>query len=165
MNRINQYKIIQQKSFEVYQNKFDYYKNIFNNKLHNKYILDIQKNINSNILINNNSISLKNNLNLEEQFIDLYNISTNFYCNSLDFNDYLFMQKEALELFTKKNTDYGDAFATFGLIGVIIRLQDKINRIQSISKNNTILVTDESLKDTFIDLHNYSCMANILINF
>lgn len=164
MNRIDQYKYVQKKSFEVYQNKFDYYKNIFNNKLHNKSILDIQKKINFNLIISPNNITIKDQFYLEEYFIDLYNISGIFYCNSLDFNDYLFMQNEALELFTKKNKDYGDAFATFGLIGVIIRLQDKINRIQNISKNNKIEVIDESLRDTFIDLHNYSCMANILIN-
>jgi len=28
------------------------------------------------------------------------------------------IQKEALELFTKKNTDYGDAFAKYGVIVV-----------------------------------------------
>jgi hypothetical protein len=30
------------------------------------------------------------------------------------------IQAEALDLFTRKNQDYGDAFATFGLIGVLI---------------------------------------------
>jgi hypothetical protein len=29
------------------------------------------------------------------------------------------IQKEALELFTKKNIDYGDAFAKYGVIGVL----------------------------------------------
>ena len=35
------------------------------------------------------------------------------------------IQKEALELFIKKNADYGDAFATFGTIGVLVRIEDK----------------------------------------
>ena len=29
------------------------------------------------------------------------------------------IQTEALELFTKKNIDYGDAFAKYGVIGVL----------------------------------------------
>ena len=64
------------------------------------------------------------------------------------------VQNEALELFKKKNTDYGDSFATYGPIGVIVRMQDKINR----------LVSDESLRDTLIDLHNYSAMAIMLMD-
>jgi Nucleotide modification associated domain 1 len=69
------------------------------------------------------------------------------------------IQSEALELFKKKNADYGDAFATFGLIGVLVRIEDKIQRSLSISKNNITLVNDEGLRDTLIDLHNYSAMA------
>ena len=38
------------------------------------------------------------------------------------------VQKEALELFKKKNADYGDSFANYGPVGVIIRMGDKINR-------------------------------------
>jgi hypothetical protein len=40
------------------------------------------------------------------------------------------IQKDALEVFTKKNTDYGDAFATYGLVGVLVRIQDKHIRHQ-----------------------------------
>jgi hypothetical protein len=74
------------------------------------------------------------------------------------------VQDEALQLFTKKNKDYGDSFATFGSIGVIVRMQDKINRLVSIDKNNITCVYDESLRDTLIDLHNYSAMAIMLID-
>jgi len=38
------------------------------------------------------------------------------------------IQKEALELFTKKNIDYGDAFAKYGVIGVLMRIEDKLQR-------------------------------------
>lgn len=72
------------------------------------------------------------------------------------------IQKQALELFIKKNTDYGDAFAQYGIIGVITRLQDKINRCVSITKSGINLVEDESLRDTLLDLHNYSAMALML---
>jgi hypothetical protein len=71
------------------------------------------------------------------------------------------IQAEALELFRRKNKDYGDAFATFGLIGVLIRIEDKIKRALTIQQNQITLV-DESIRDTLIDLHNYAAMALML---
>ena len=74
------------------------------------------------------------------------------------------VQQEALDLFTKKNSDYGDSFATYGPIGVIVRMQDKINRLVSVSTKCVCFVNDESLRDTLIDLHNYSAMAVMLMD-
>ena len=74
------------------------------------------------------------------------------------------IQAEGLALFTKKNADYGDAFATFGVIGVLMRIEDKIQRALSITKNGINLVDDESLRDTMIDLHNYSAMTMMLLD-
>lgn len=72
------------------------------------------------------------------------------------------IQAQALELFKKKNADYGDAFAKFGIIGVLMRIEDKIQRALSITKNGVNLVEDEGLKDTLLDLHNYAAMALLL---
>lgn len=69
------------------------------------------------------------------------------------------IQKEAFALFEMKNADYGDAFATYGAVGVIVRMGDKISRLSSISSTRVTLVNDESLRDTLLDLHNYSAMA------
>lgn len=69
------------------------------------------------------------------------------------------IQKQGYELFAKKNADYGDAFATYGAVGVLVRIGDKLSRLASIEKNGVTLVNDESLRDTLIDLHNYSAMA------
>jgi hypothetical protein len=74
------------------------------------------------------------------------------------------IQKEGLELFIRKNKDYGDAFAEYGLIGVLVRLGDKIKRLQSISKNKIEMVDDEKMHDTLIDLHNYAAMAIMCLN-
>lgn len=74
------------------------------------------------------------------------------------------VQDEALKIFTKKNRDYGDAFATYGPIGVIVRIGDKINRLNSITRNGIIMVNDEGVRDTLIDLHNYCAMAVMLMN-
>ena len=72
------------------------------------------------------------------------------------------IQDKALELFSRKNDDYGDAFATFGLIGVLVRIEDKIKRALSISNKGVTLVNDEGLQDTLLDLHNYAAMALML---
>ena len=74
------------------------------------------------------------------------------------------VQTEALELFKKKNTDYGDAFATYGTVGVIVRMGDKIQRLLSISNKGVALVDTESLRDTLIDLHNYAAMGIMLLD-
>jgi hypothetical protein len=71
---------------------------------------------------------------------------------------------EALELFMKKNADYGDAFATYGTVGVIVRMGDKIQRLISVSNKGVALVDSESLRDTLIDLHNYAAMGIMLID-
>ena len=74
------------------------------------------------------------------------------------------IQTEALQLFKKKNADYGDAFATYGVVGVLVRMGDKISRLSSITKSGITLVDSESLRDTLLDLHNYSAMAMMLID-
>ena len=74
------------------------------------------------------------------------------------------VQKEGLELFEKKNKDYGDAFKQDGTVGVLIRMGDKINRLKHITKNKVEFVDNETMRDTLIDLHNYSAMAIMLIN-
>ena len=74
------------------------------------------------------------------------------------------VQQEGLDLFIIKNADYGDAFAKFGVVGVLMRIEDKIQRCLSINKNGAHLVNNECLKDTLIDLHNYAAMAIMLLD-
>jgi hypothetical protein len=74
------------------------------------------------------------------------------------------VQNEARLLFEKKNKDYGDAFANYGPVGVIVRMGDKINRLSTITNNGISLVDNESIRDTLIDLHNYSAMAIMLLD-
>jgi hypothetical protein len=74
------------------------------------------------------------------------------------------VQTEGLELFKKKNADYGDAFANYGPVGVIVRMGDKIHRLMSVSNSKISLVNSESLRDTLIDLHNYAAMAVMLLD-
>ena len=74
------------------------------------------------------------------------------------------VHNEAKELFRKKNADYGDAFSQYGAIGVVIRIGDKISRLTNIKKTQIINVHNETLRDTLVDLHNYSAMAIMLMD-
>lgn len=70
------------------------------------------------------------------------------------------IQDDCRELFAKKNNDYGDAFSKFGTVGVLVRISDKLQRLINITGNKVeVNVTDESLRDTLMDLHNYAAMA------
>lgn len=71
---------------------------------------------------------------------------------------------ELIRLHKRKNNDYGDAahesFKEFGLISYIIRLNDKLSRLKSLTKPDTKqMVGDESIIDTLKDLAAYAIMA------
>jgi hypothetical protein len=74
------------------------------------------------------------------------------------------IQTEARVLFQQKNKDYGDAFATYGTVGVLVRIGDKLNRFSSVSDTGIQMVDNEGLRDTLIDLHNYSAMGIMLLD-
>ena len=74
------------------------------------------------------------------------------------------VQAAAREVFRAKNADYGDAFATYGPVGVLVRIGDKLQRMASITKSGVQLVDDEGLSDTLLDLHNYAAMALMLLH-
>lgn len=73
-------------------------------------------------------------------------------------------QAEAYEVFCRKNRDYGDAFATHGPLGVIVRMHDKLNRVINVTNSGIMMVETEAVRDTLIDLMNYSAMAVMLID-
>jgi len=74
------------------------------------------------------------------------------------------LQKETFELFRKKNVDYGSAFKEYGVIGILVRMNDKIKRFQNISKTGIILVGNEKIRDTLLDLSNYALMGAMLLD-
>ncbi len=73
------------------------------------------------------------------------------------------VQEQGLELFRKKNADYGDAFAKYDVIGVIMRMEDKVQRLTTLSNGASAQVHDEKIEDTLLDLHNYAAMAVMLL--
>ena len=74
------------------------------------------------------------------------------------------IHENAITLFKEKNADYGDAFAEYGAIGVLVRIGDKLKRLQTIKNNGITMVKDEKMRDTLLDLHNYAAMALMLLD-
>lgn len=73
-----------------------------------------------------------------------------------------FEHNEMVQLLCRKQHDYGhNNITNFGIIGVAIRICDKIARIDNLSKRNK--PTNESLVDSYIDIVGYS-MISIMLN-
>ena len=67
-------------------------------------------------------------------------------------------------LHAKKNHDYGNAahesYKEFGLVSYVIRLNDKMKRLKSLTKPGAEqMVADEKIEDTLMDLAAYAIMA------
>lgn len=73
--------------------------------------------------------------------------------------------KQLNETYIAKNKAYGDAFAkTFqelGIISAVTRIHDKFNRVKALALGAENKVSDESIKDTLLDLANYCIMTVI----
>lgn len=72
------------------------------------------------------------------------------------------MCENARNLMKAKNVDYATEtdifrnFRMFGELGILVRMSDKLARLRSIMENGRIEVSDESIKDTLLDIINYS---------
>ncbi len=68
---------------------------------------------------------------------------------------------ELHKLYEKKNHDYGDSFhltyEKWGLPMAAIRLGDKLSRFEALIRAENLV--DESIRDTLVDLANYSIMT------
>jgi len=63
---------------------------------------------------------------------------------------------ECRSISISKNNDYGDASLTkFKEEGIIIRLNDKMERLINLNKISVAHVTSECLEDTALDMINY----------
>ena len=71
--------------------------------------------------------------------------------------------QELVDIYAKKNADYGDSFhKSFeeeGWAMIRIRLGDKFSRLKNLTRGNSPKVSDESLRDTLMDLANYAIMS------
>lgn len=69
--------------------------------------------------------------------------------------------------YAAKNHDYSNSFEQscnkFGIIASVVRLGDKMNRIESLAIKKAE-VKDESIKDTLLDMANYAIMTVMWLN-
>ena len=78
------------------------------------------------------------------------------------------VHKELLDslhnLYIAKNKDYGDSvhdtYEKYGLVSFLVRLEDKLNRARTLSKQDAV-VQDEKIEDTLMDMANYAILAVI----
>lgn len=75
--------------------------------------------------------------------------------------------KHLLDVYRAKNSNYGNSFEEccnkFGLVSAVVRMNDKLNRINSLYDKSSMNV-DESLADTLLDLANYAVMTVVWMN-
>jgi len=72
-----------------------------------------------------------------------------------------FSHKEMVDLLCRKQYDYGhNNITNFGIIGVAIRMCDKIARIENLQKRAT--PSNESIIDSYLDLVGYSMIVVML---
>lgn len=73
--------------------------------------------------------------------------------------------EEMKEIHKKKNADYGNnfhkRFEKWGFLTALLRLSDKMERLENIYEKEEIQVKDESVYDTLIDLANYAVMTAV----
>lgn len=66
------------------------------------------------------------------------------------------------KLYEAKNADYGDSvhdtYMKYGLTSFLVRLEDKLNRARTLSKQEA-KVKDEKIEDTLLDMANYAILA------
>lgn len=70
------------------------------------------------------------------------------------------LRAESRRVFAEKNATYGGAFELFGLLGVVIRIGDKLMRAFMIIVNGA-KENDERLEDTLKDMENYATIARL----
>lgn len=84
-----------------------------------------------------------------------------------DVDEFVNVVKDMVQLYAKKNHDYGNSFDEgmnkIGLAYGIGRIYDKVNRLVNVL-NTTFAIDDEKFTDTLEDLANYSVMLRAWIN-
>ena len=70
--------------------------------------------------------------------------------------------KKLNTLYADKNHDYGNSFGKtyekYGDISALVRISDKMNRIEQLVESGEQKVTDEALEDSLLDMANYLMM-------
>ena len=83
-------------------------------------------------------------------------------------NNYKRLQDDMLTTFIDKDSDYGDSFGKtfekYGIVSALIRMSDKMNRLDNLASNSNQMKVDESIEDTLLDLANYAMLTYLQIH-
>ena len=72
---------------------------------------------------------------------------------------------DAMELFARKNADYGDTWRELGAEGVFVRWSDKRARLKTLLwDKKAAQVRDEPIRDTMRDAYVYNLMMIVLLD-
>ena len=69
------------------------------------------------------------------------------------------------EMLLKKNHDYGsENLKKFGQYGIMVRLTDKISRLDNLLSGDRAMVKSETIDDTFMDIAGYAIQSLVLFD-
>lgn len=73
--------------------------------------------------------------------------------------------KNMSDTFANKRQDYGqtttETFAKFGPVSLLVRMHDKLGRLDNLLMSDRISCVDERVEDTLLDLANYAIITVI----
>lgn len=104
------------------------------------------------------------------------NKNNNYICMALEYNlkempkedQFKAITENMLKTFIAKNYDYGNSFEescdNFGIVAAVVRMNDKMNRINHLYDNTKVAKVDEKLEDTLLDLANYCILTVMYLN-
>lgn len=72
------------------------------------------------------------------------------------------LQVKQREIFTAKDSDYGCSYKATGVVGILVRMTDKLKRLHQL--DSPLKVKTESRNDTLLDLSIYSILGIMTIN-
>jgi len=133
-----------------------------------------QKIANKKVRMKDNIIKDKYELMDNGEYIDAVDYIEEHYPETS--KEFLRIQKEQYELFCKKQMDYGPSNIAMGsgvgknintrlsLVGLIVRTNDKIQRLLNLVVNNNREAQNEPIEDAFKDLSVYGIIAQIVKN-
>lgn len=100
---------------------------------------------------------------LEKRSVDLSALSQQLGLETAAGRQFLTFALENVLLMDKKQIDYGSRnISGFGTFGVVVRMNDKFERIKNLFNNKRKAAVNESIRDSFRDISNYAIIALML---
>lgn len=120
-------------------------------------LIDIVRDVRSSIVL-----SPENDTALKTVEYGLKNLGSRPILSNSNVQQFMDITNNMAKTYAAKNHDYGNSFDQslykFGLIASIVRMNDKMNRLETLTRKNAE-VKDESIEDTLLDLANYAIMT------